>query len=628
MSLVDASLSVQCVGCSTFFWLPRYGGCNFLSYDVNGERLSPNDDLFSDSLLVCMECRSFLKTNKQMRGHVAMLYENNVWRMIFVLKESTEEVIAYAFDLKKFYDSSKTLRFNPRSGTCLMLYVNVYVLDRSWYSGLFSAFEMKNVATLDRFDGLLQGDLSPTYVNLVSARRDSVKATPSKRKRSRGKRGKKKCRLNSERLELLPDDWTTVYLQEHNPIGDWIGSSGATIVVPEMIPSWRNCAGELFRSITVHLINQKDVILLDKLSFDSFNSRLADISLSSRVMKVVCHCSRPLRFSIVRKEVFQNLHLDIEGLKRDVSCGVPFYWHYSNLPNEATPGIVVSMWKREESLRGLFPRCHFSEVQDRFGRAFGDRASVPCGGINCYTGPINSNRAIANPNFGKEKRSFADFDRSYYSYPSLHRTVVSRIRAATRSVLNCVRKFNDYYMDFVGYGTSSRGIWTQGVSRRSKLDFSSEGKIVKRDDLKTAPHVGIGFYNKPHYDKGDVGPLEVVSRWLKKAAEDGKNIDKVLSMHDAVGIGLPTSCGYNFSYPDGFDDIRAYFLLWGFLTPLTDCSVHHFCAWCIPHCTALPTYVSGDEIRCSNSGMESESCVFVCAFGISGGRQDAILRDK
>ena len=93
-----------------------------------------------------------------------------------------------------------------------MLYVNVYVLDRSWYSGLFSAFEMKNVATLDRFDGLLQGDLSPTYVNLVSARRDSVKATPSKRKRSRGKRGKKKCRLNSEWLELLPDDWITVYL--------------------------------------------------------------------------------------------------------------------------------------------------------------------------------------------------------------------------------------------------------------------------------------------------------------------------------------------------------------------------------------------------------------------------------
>ena len=64
MSLVDASLSVQCVGRSTFFWLPRYGGCNFLSYDVNGEWLSPNDDLFSDSLLVCMECRSFLKTNK------------------------------------------------------------------------------------------------------------------------------------------------------------------------------------------------------------------------------------------------------------------------------------------------------------------------------------------------------------------------------------------------------------------------------------------------------------------------------------------------------------------------------------------------------------------------------------
>ena len=31
-----------------------------------------------------------------------MLYENNVWRMIFVLKESTEEVIAYAFDLKSF----------------------------------------------------------------------------------------------------------------------------------------------------------------------------------------------------------------------------------------------------------------------------------------------------------------------------------------------------------------------------------------------------------------------------------------------------------------------------------------------------------------------------------------------
>ena len=73
-----------------------------------------------------------------MRGHAAMLYDGKVWRMIFIVKEGSDEVLAYPFDLVNVYDSSKKLRFNPRSGSCLMLYVNVYVVDSAWYAGLDS----------------------------------------------------------------------------------------------------------------------------------------------------------------------------------------------------------------------------------------------------------------------------------------------------------------------------------------------------------------------------------------------------------------------------------------------------------------------------------------------------------
>ena len=486
--------------------------------------------------------------------------------------------------------------------------------------------ELLNRSTLDKFDHLLQGDLGPTYVKFVKTEGKRLNSSRTAAKSSRGKRGKKKRRLTGDKLLCLSEEWLTVYVQEHNPMLDWISTAGATVVVPEMSTFHITRSEALFRDITVHLINRNDAVMLNELCSTSFNHKLREISLSSKEMKMIGHSRCPLRFSIVKADKFRNLPGDIKGLNEETNCGVKFYWHYSKLPNEATPGSVVSMWKCDETIRNLFPRRHFSEVQDRFGRAFGDRFSVPCGGMNCYTGPINSDRASLNPVFGKEKRSKAEYDRSYYSYPNLHRTVVSRIRSATRTVLNRVRSLNGYYMSFVGYGTSSRCIWTQGVSRRSSLDLGSDGSIIKRDNVKTAPHGGIGFYNKPHFDKGDVSPEEVVSEWMEEYESAGKDVAKLKEVHETIGIGLPTTCGYNFSVPNHKHDISAYFLLWGFLTCLTDCSLHHFCAWCIPHCTSLPTCVIGNKVRCNNSGLEEGACMFVCAFGISGGRKDALLR--
>ena len=99
---MEPSSAGRCTGSSNFFWLPKGGGCKFLSRKVNGERLSSKDAMFADSLLICLECRSFLKTNKQMRGHVAMLYDGNFWEMIFVVRESPDEILSYPFDLEKF----------------------------------------------------------------------------------------------------------------------------------------------------------------------------------------------------------------------------------------------------------------------------------------------------------------------------------------------------------------------------------------------------------------------------------------------------------------------------------------------------------------------------------------------
>ena len=50
--------------------------------------------------------------------------------------------------------------------------------------------------------------------------------------------------------------------------------------------------------------------------------------------------------------------------------------------------------------------------------------------------------------------------------------------------------------------------------------------------------------------------------------------EKVSGMHHNLGIGFPTTIGYNFCAPEKVD-IFAYFICWGFATSITEKSFHH-----------------------------------------------------
>ena len=145
---MNAESTKNCLGESRFFWFPKENKSSFQSSKILGRRLLPSFELFEDSLLIALECRSYQKTNKQMHGHVAMIYNNYNWEMIFILQQKEEVILAYPFDRNMFYNNSDLREYNTKAENFFITYVNIYILDVEWYKKTDYYTELKNLASL------------------------------------------------------------------------------------------------------------------------------------------------------------------------------------------------------------------------------------------------------------------------------------------------------------------------------------------------------------------------------------------------------------------------------------------------------------------------------------------------
>jgi hypothetical protein len=176
-------------------------------------------------------------------------------------------------------------------------------------------------------------------------------------------------------------------------------------------------------------------------------------------------------------------------------------------------------------------------------------------------------------------------------------------------------------MKFVGYDTCDRTIWTQGISCWNTTALTAHGMIKnKQKKSKGSP---IGFFNRPHYDKGDIVPESIYAEWFDAIKKHTKahGYKKLRHVEEVVGIGLPTTYAYNLVGPS---DITAYFALADFCGLIREGLCHHFYGWAIPHCTCVPVVRSDTGLITTNDKTETPS--FVLAWGRSGGAANAANR--
>lgn len=106
-------------------------------------------------------------------------------------------------------------------------------------------------------------------------------------------------------------------------------------------------------------------------------------------------------------------------------------------------------------------------MQDRFGKLFGGRTSIPSYGINNYLGQRLSSRPKLSPSLGPGTTFHADYHRMHYSQDHLHPYLQSKVSHASFIAKQIATNLNQTFISFVGDETCSRLIWTQGSLPRT-----------------------------------------------------------------------------------------------------------------------------------------------------------------
>ena len=608
-----------CKGENHFFWLPGGNGRN-IQHSIFERRMKATDEIFNNPVFICLECRSSRRTNHQMKGHTAMIFYGGKWELVVIWKQISDQIVAFPFDAVTLFNTGKKLVFDLNKDDYFLKYVNIYFPDMSWMEGkLLSEKDMKELCCINPIDGCLDGRPSPTLIDLplLSGYKSSVEE--KKHNYAGQKKGKKrKRRKKNVSTNDLDQKWLTIYVKKHDPLKSITSSASPVMMVPEM--GIISTGQEPFFKKIFHAVRREDLKELDCSFASIYQERLRRLSLAKYSMVGFHHSNHPVRFSVLDDDAFRLLPSVMKDLNKFEDCLEPFYWNYDQRSNLRIPGVVVSMWDTLDSIKNLFPLDHYLKMQDRVGKGYGDRHSVPCGGVNAYFGPNNSTRPVPSPIYGPGTRKEVDYDRNYYHHDEYHQELVRKLRMANSMILHHARTVDAAYMNFLESMTRSgsksgcyRILWTQGTSGRVVTTLTKVGKLVTKN-LEVRKHQGIGFYNKPHYDHKDRIPAKNVSNWIEDDALNDELKSKVQKMQEEIGVGFPTTVGYNFCSASEAK-VSAYFTCWGFFTPITEKSFHHFYGWSFPHCSTVPLYMRKSLIVMRNEEMPRENGVYIGAWG-------------
>jgi hypothetical protein len=353
--------------------------------------------------------------------------------------------------------------------------------------------------------------------------------------------------------------------------------------------------------------------------FDQFDELLIGEYYSDSFLLVECVYDSPLRFVICSDEEYIQIQSK-ESVSHYRNGQIDFCCEHSSASNMTTTGIVVSMWSKwscEEVLHnddGQAPSFDMEDcihLEKAFKGGFGNRRCANNTGMNLYFGPRRSERPRCSPDSGPGEDHSG---RSYYSETfniSAHTVpLMNKIRNAATKTTSYAATIAPNYLAMTGIHTCDRLIWTQGT-------IGPTG---------TGPKC-ISFSNFPHVDSMDKASEAHQQMWLAEIAKimgttESDSYKKIKQMKDRFGLGLPTTCGYNYVGSTGeTNEVVASFGVMGFAVPLTHKRVHHFYGWAFLHFTCLSYLMNYEEkiIRLFNSNSEDEEPFVIAAWGDSGG---------
>lgn len=619
-----------CSGKNLFFWLPRDGNSKFHS-KVLDYRIKPCDRLFNNPFLICIECKSQSTTNKEMEGSIAMIYHSKDWKLMIIKKITDEEIVAYSF----FRRERKCKVFAMKRRNYILKFVSLFVSDHVWFKKqIYNKEYFCNLASINSKDGYLDAGISPTSIWLESIMSNKTANDNNEKKGlvqstklrylPRNIKGEKrkheinlrtKSRMNFKKGKMSKE-WLTVYIPDHNPFGNLSTSSKEQLILVPEIGSETGKSGSPFKKMVFHAIPRSKLHNLSTVLIPEQVKLLRRLSKRKFQFIKFDHDQYPVRFSVLNNDEFTALEKNGGGLNYYKDSSQPFLWNFSNESSCNIPGIVVSMWDSLDSVKEYFPLSHYKRMQDRVGNGFGDRSSVPSGALNVYFGPNGSDRPLPTPIYGPNIRKQADYHRSYYHHDEFHHQLIRRINKGNSILLNHAMAV-DPYMELVGASNYARKIWTQGISSRKVTYLNQDGNL-KTKRLITGPHSGIGFYCKLHYDPNDKLSYKETDELMCKIDNSMDYATKISEIKNSIGLGYPTTIGYNIYNPQKDVDILAHFVSWGFVTSINDKSFHHFYAWSFPHCSTFPYYIKKWLALATNEGMNRNHCVYIGAFGING----------
>ena len=142
------------------------------------------------------------------------------------------------------------------------------------------------------------------------------------------------------------------------------------------------------------------------------------------------------------------------------------------------------------------------KLNNSLGTGYGQRECTKHKGLHAYFGPRYCHRPLMNSNYDEGEIKYRmEYYCQTYSNPELLLISHPKANNAAREALDITRSINSNYMEFVGYKTCSKVIWTSGTMKRHQT-IKNDKNEIKHQTTKYS-YCPFGFTNTPHKDRKD-----------------------------------------------------------------------------------------------------------------------------
>jgi hypothetical protein len=627
-------------GSSQMFYMKNdFSGWN--SVTVHNKRVRPDDhSVFVESSgIVAVVCSNLDNNNNKSRGHAMMVFREGTWQLFFVWKLSGETLHGFEAELEsptrftlfeKMYNLEVDLLM-------IMKFVSIYGLEDP---------RMDNYAFLNTIDGKLNIGSKPTTMMLPRPtlyehvrHSEVVVERPSRKRKKRGGRKQSNRNVPANVVRRIRNGKNLAYLDIY--VGEKALNDGPLAELTEkvkLINKDKNVKPmekemfllpkvihdlpspcSTFKVVSFYVVSKRMVMRMNNMLYEDTNLLLSSCDTVDLIS--IPYSDRIVRISVCSEEEYETLRSMGDVTVHSFGSIGSFLTRESSDYEVDIPGFIVSTWELNSEMTGKFDMADLKEFQNRFGTFFGNRPSVPCGGINGYLGCRNSFKPTLSPALGPGTIFSASYHRKHYLEDHKHPHLCHKVRCHAKEAQSLAYRYAGTLMHFVGYDTCSRLIWTQGSCQRTARTLEQNEVRIKTEMVDSL--TPLGFFNIPHKDKCDLLSKNEYGEWMRELElmqKSDKEVGKIKRMDLSVGIGLPTVCAYN-EISEGKGCANAWFADMLFCAQIHNGTLHYFCGWASPHCTCVPIVRMNDHVRTMNTAEGDRT--FIAGWGSSGGSPEA-----